>query len=188
MTRWSSSRASTGRTSSAATTRPASRRPPTRRADPRQGARAAGRAEVRRADRRPRRASGVRQERPLRAVRAVGHARRPAAGPRQAEDVEPLQDDDARTPHARRRQGTAAAAADARRRSCRRRRDRRQQRPLRTVRREGQGLPTLDNEDQLFTITLDQALAIFSPAQDVSAGEPEPSPPRARCASSAPTR
>ena len=46
-----------------------------RRADRRQGARAAGGAEERRADRRARRLPGVRQERPLRAVRAVG--RRP---------------------------------------------------------------------------------------------------------------
>ena len=54
---------------------------------------------------------GVRQERPLRAVRAVGHARRPAARARQAEDGEPVQDDDARADHDGRGRGAAAAAA-----------------------------------------------------------------------------
>ena len=76
------------------------RGPRARRADARPGARAARRAEVRRADRRARRLPGVRQERALRALRAVGHARRPAAGSRQAEDVEPVQDDGARADHA----------------------------------------------------------------------------------------
>ena len=76
------------------------RRPPARRADRRQGARAAGDAEERRADRRARRLPGVRQERPLRAVRAVGRRRHAAARARQAEDGEPVQDDDARTDHA----------------------------------------------------------------------------------------
>ena len=65
------------------------------------------------ADRRARRPPRVRQERPVRAVRPVGHARRSAARVRQAEDVEPVQDDDARTPHDRGGGGVAVAATDA---------------------------------------------------------------------------
>ena len=63
---------------------------------------------------------GVRQERPLRALRPVGHGRRAAAGARQAEDVEPVQDDGARADHDGRGRGAADAAPHARRRSRRR--------------------------------------------------------------------
>ena len=55
--------------------------------DGRGGRSAPGRAQERRAHRLPRRAPGVRQERPLRALRAVGRGRRTAARHGQAEDV-----------------------------------------------------------------------------------------------------
>ena len=93
------------------------RRPRARRAHRRQGDRAAGAPEERRADRRARRLPGVRQERPLRPVRAVGQPRQPAARAREAEDGEPVQDDDARPDHGRRRRAAAAAPALARPRS-----------------------------------------------------------------------
>ena len=112
-----------------------------RRADRRRRAAAARDAQVGRADRRARRPSGVRQERSLRAVRAVGHRRCAAAGTRQAEDGEPVQDDVARAHHRGRGRVVADAAAHARRRPRRRRADPRQQRPLRAVHPEGQGLP-----------------------------------------------
>ena len=100
-----------------------------------------GGAEERRADRRARRLPGVRQERPVRALRAVGIARSAAARPRQAEDGEPVQDDGARTDHGRRGGGAVAAAPHRRPRPIRLPGDRRQQRPLRPLRRQGQGLP-----------------------------------------------
>ena len=117
------------------------RGPHARRADARQGPRAAGGPEVGRADRRARRPARVRQERPLRAVRPVGHGRRAAARLRQAEDVEPVQDDGPRADHDGRGRGAADAAADARHRPRRRRADRGRQRPLRPVRAEGPRLP-----------------------------------------------
>ena len=84
-------------------------------------------------------------------------------GLRQAEDVEPVQDDDARAAHGGRGRGAAVAAADARRRPGRRRGDRRQQRSLRAVRRRrARTIRNLENEEQLLTITLDEALAIFA--------------------------
>ena len=74
-------------------------------------------------------------------VRPVGHARQPAARAGEAEDGQPVQDDEPRADHRRRRRGAAAAAAHARHRPGRRRGDHGQQRPLRAVRAEGQGLP-----------------------------------------------
>ena len=162
------------------------RRPDARRADDRQGARAARRAEVRRADRRARRAPGVRQERPLRAVRAVGHAGRPAAGAGQAEDVEPVQDDGPRADHDGRGRGAAAAAAHARHRPGRRRADRRQQRPLRAVRAEGPGLPQPRSTRTSCSRSRSTTRCGSSPSRRCSAAAGRTWPPRARCASSAP--
>ena len=82
-----------------------------------------------------------RQERPLRAVRAMGRRRCAPTRSRQAEDGEPVQDDDTRPRQRRRRRAVAAAPSFARTRPGRRQGDRRQQRPLRPVRREGEGLP-----------------------------------------------
>ncbi len=118
-----------------------SRRPHPRRAHRRGRLEVAGRAEERRTDRRARRVPGVRQERPLRPVRAVGLSRQPAPRPRQAEDGQPVQDDGARTTQHRRCRGAVAAAAHTRRRPLRRRGDHRQQRSLWPVRAQGQGLP-----------------------------------------------
>ena len=46
---------------------------------------------------------------------------------------------------------------------------------------------SLDNEDQLFSVTLDEALAIFAQPKTYRRGT-RTSPPRVRCASSATTR
>ncbi len=67
-----------------------------------------------RADRRTRRLPRVREERPLRAVRAVGRPRRSAPRLRQAEDGEPVQDDGPRTDDDGRGRSAAPVAAAAR--------------------------------------------------------------------------
>ena len=164
------------------------RRHGARRADGRRGAGAAGGAEDRRADRRARRLPGVRQERPLRAVRAVGHARRPAARARQAEDGEPVQDDGARADHASTRP----------RRCCRCPARSASTRPTAQpivanngrygpYVQKGKDYRNIDNEERLFTITLRRGAARSSPSRRCTGAAGRPWPPPARCASSAPT-
>ena len=138
------------------------RGPGARRAHRRQGARAARGAEGRRADRR---ADGF----PVYAKNGRygpyvqwGDRRRPPPG-RQAEDgvlfktmtLERITLDDAVR--------AAVAAADGRRRPGRRRGDHRQQRPLRArTSQKGKDNRILDNEEQLLTVTLDEASEIFA--------------------------
>ena len=164
------------------------RGPAARRARRRQGDRAARAAQERRADRRARRLSGVRQERALRAVRAVGRARQPATGAREAEDVEPVPDDDARPHHGRRSRAVAAAAALARPGPGRRQGDRRQQRALRAVRREGEGLPLDRLRGAAAHDHARRGVEDLPAARRCSSVAAATWPPRARCASSAPTR
>ncbi len=139
-----------------------SRRHGPRRAHRRQGARAARRAEGRRADRSPRRAPRLRQERTVRAVRAVGRCRRPAAWLRQAEDVEPVQDDDARADGPGAGHRAAVVAASGRQRSRRRCRHHRSERPFGPYVSKGKESRSLQNEEQLLTVTLDDALALLA--------------------------
>ena len=61
-----------------------------------------------------------------------------------------------------RRRAEADVAAARRRQGRRRRRDHRAERPLRPLPEEGHRLALPGAEDQLFTITLDEALAIYA--------------------------
>ena len=127
-------------------------------------------AEERRADRRARRLPGVRQERPLRARTCSGATPdNLPPGPRQAEDGEPVQDDDARADHGRRRRGAAAAAAHARRRSGRRR-GRSSPTTAATARtcRRARTSATSTSEEQLLTITLDAGAGDLRAAEGAS--------------------
>ena len=86
------------------------------------------------------RAARVRQERPLRPLRAARRRRHPAAG-REAQDVVAVPDDVAVDDHARRGAPAAAAPPHRRRPPGGRRRDHRRQRPLRAVPQVGRRDP-----------------------------------------------
>ena len=126
-------------------------------------AEAARRTEERRADRRARRLPGVRQERSLRPVRAVGHPRQPAARASRSR----------RWPACSRRWRSSASPSTTPRRCCSCRARWASIRPTawrsspttaataRTCRR-ARTTATSTSEEQLLTITLEEALEIFS--------------------------
>ena len=112
----------------------------------------------------------------------------PPPGSRQAEDGEPVQDDDARAPHAGRRRGAAQPAAHARRRPGRRRADPREQRPARAVRPEGQGLPLARQRGAPAHGHPRGGAWRCSPSPRCTSAAAGTWRPRVRCASSATTR
>ena len=145
-------------------------------------------AEGRRADRRARRTPGLRQERPLRPVRAVGRPRQPASRHGEAEDVESVPDD-----------GASRRSRWTRPRSCCRcpatsATTRRTAMPIYAnngrygpyVQKE-KDYRNIDSEDRIFEITLDEALKIFSEPKVYKRGGGN-WPRRSAEASSAPTR
>ena len=104
----------------------------------------------------------VRQERPLRSLRAARHRRRAAAGRDEAEDGVAVQGHGPRHDH-RRRRPPAAVAAPGRRRPPRRRR--RSSPPTAATGRSSSGAtrPAASTPSaQLFTVTLDEAVAILA--------------------------
>ena len=121
-------------------------------------------------------------------VRAVGDAGPAAAWLRQAEDVEPVQDDDPRADHDGRGRGAAQPAAHAGHGPRRRRADRRQQRPLRAVRPEGPRLPQPASTRTTCSRSRSTTRCGSSPSRRCSAGAGRTWRRRARCASSAATR
>ena len=139
------------------------RRPHARRAHASRRLGAAGRAEERRADRRARRLPGVRQERPLRAVRAVGRTPttcRPGSTSR-------------RWPACSRRWCSSGSPSTTPRSCCSCRARSASTRPTaRTIIanngrygpyvQKGKDFRNIANEEQLLTVTLDEALEIFA--------------------------